>query len=90
MHFPIFVSGCKDCPLFWGRDGFFVIYAEASTGLTTTAYYRVRPQDGPQEMERNYATANYVAWPSCAWLLRSFFPFPVGHSVAAHGKAVPE
>ena len=47
--------------------------------------YKMRPQDGPQEMERNEAKAKNVAWPSCAWLLLSFFPFPMGHSVAAHG-----
>ena len=47
--------------------------------------YCVRPQDGPQEMERNEAAANHVAWPTCAWLLHSFFPFPVGHSTAAPG-----
>ena len=38
----------------------------------------MRPQDGPQEMERNEATAVHVAWPSCAWPQLSFFPFPVG------------
>ena len=36
--------------------------------------------DGPQEMERNEATAKHVAWPSCAWLQFSFFSFPVGMS----------
>ena len=45
----------------------------------------MRPQDGTQEMERKRATAKAVAWPSCAWQLLSLFPFPVGHSVAAHG-----
>ena len=35
--------------------------------------------DGQQEMERKQATAKHVAWPSCAWQLLSFFPFPVGH-----------
>ena len=35
--------------------------------------------DGPQEMERNKATAKHVAWSNCTWLLLSFFPFPVGH-----------
>ena len=28
----------------------------------------------------------HVAWPSCACLLLSFFPFPVGHSAAAPTK----
>ena len=41
--------------------------------------YSARAQDGPQEMERNEATAKHDAWPSCAWLLLSFFPYPVGH-----------
>ena len=45
----------------------------------------MRPQDVPQEMERNEATAKHVDWPSCAWLLLRFFPFPVGNPVAAHG-----
>ena len=40
----------------------------------STAQYRV---DVAQETERN--EAKYVAWPSCAWLLLSFFPFPVLH-----------
>ena len=48
----------------------------------------MRPQDGPQEMERNEATAMHVAWPSCAWLLLRFFPFPVGNPVAAHGTVL--
>ena len=38
--------------------------------------------DGPQEMERNKATAKHVAWPSCAWVRLSFFPFPVGHPMS--------
>ena len=41
--------------------------------------YRVDGVDVPQERERNYATAKYVAWPSSAWLLLSFFLFPVRH-----------
>ena len=28
----------------------------------------------------------HVAWPSCACLLLSFFPFPVGHSAAPHSS----
>ena len=35
--------------------------------------------DVAQETKRNEATAKYVAWPSCAWLLLSRFPFPVRH-----------
>ena len=34
-------------------------------------------------MERNEATAKPVAWPSCAWLQLSFFPFPVGNPMSA-------
>ena len=41
--------------------------------------YSARAQDCPQEMERNEATSKHVAWPSCSWLLLSFFPNPVGH-----------
>ena len=46
--------------------------------------YSARAQAGPQEMERNEATAKHVAWPSCAWLLLSFFPYPVGHPEHEH------
>ena len=45
-------------------------------------FYQVRPQYGTQEIGKNEETAQHVAWPSCAWLLLSFFPFPVGHPVA--------
>ena len=45
--------------------------------------YKMRPQDGPQEMERNEAKAKPVAWPSCAWVQLSFFPFPVGNPMSA-------
>ena len=45
--------------------------------------YSLRTQDCPHEMERNEATANPVAWPSCAWLQLSFSPFPVGHPMSA-------
>ena len=41
--------------------------------------YSLRTWVGPQEMERIKATAKHVVWPSCAWLLLSFFPFPLGH-----------
>ena len=47
-------------------------------------FYSARAQDGPQEMERNEATAKHVAWPSCSWLLLSFFPYPVGHTEHVH------
>ena len=46
--------------------------------------YSACAQDDPQEMERNKAKAKHVAWPSCAWLLLSLFPFPVGHPVHEH------
>ena len=49
--------------------------------------YSARAQDGPQEMERYKAAANHVACPSCAWLLLSFFPYPVGHP--EHGHCTP-
>ena len=39
--------------------------------------------DGPQEMERNEATAKPVFWPSCAWLHLCFFPLPVGIPMSA-------
>ena len=41
--------------------------------------YSVDGVDVSQETERNKATSKYVALPSCAWLLLSFFPFPVRH-----------
>ena len=46
--------------------------------------YRADRVDGPQEMERNYATSKHVAWPSCAWLLLIFFPYPVAHPEHEH------
>ena len=46
--------------------------------------YSARAPDGPQEMERNLATAKHVAWPSCSWLLLRFFPYPVGHPEHEH------
>ena len=46
--------------------------------------YSARAQDGSQEMERNEATAKHVAWPSCAWLQLTFFPYPVGHPEHEH------
>ena len=33
--------------------------------------YSARAQDGPQDRERNEATAQHVAWPNFAWLLLS-------------------
>ena len=48
-------------------------------GFFYTTLYRADGVDGPQEIERNLATAKHVAWPSCAWLLLNSFPFPVGH-----------
>ena len=32
----------------------------------------------------NTATAKHVAWPSCARLLLSIFPFPLGHPEHEH------
>ena len=46
--------------------------------------YSARAQDGPQEMERSLATAKHVAWPTCGWLLLSFFPFPVDYPEHEH------
>ena len=46
--------------------------------------YSAHAQDGPQEMERNQSTAKHVVWPSCAWVLLSFFPYPVGHPEHEH------
>ena len=48
--------------------------------------YSARAQDGPQEMERNLAGARHSWARQHAWLLLSFFPFLVGHPVAAHGR----
>ena len=47
--------------------------------------YRVRLQNGPQEMERNEAAAKHIVWASCAWLQFSFFPFPVGRRLGMLG-----
>ena len=41
--------------------------------------YRADGVDVAPEIERNLARAKHVAWPSCAWQLLNFFPFPVGH-----------
>ena len=60
-------------------------HSDQGSVQTPTALYSARVQYDPQEMERNGATAKHVAWPSCAWLLLRFFPFPVGNPVAAHG-----
>ena len=43
--------------------------------------YRVDEVDVAQETERMKATAKYFAWPSCVWLLLSFFLFPVRHPI---------
>ena len=43
--------------------------------------YRVDGVDVAQETEINKGTTKYVTWPSCAWLLHSFFPFPVKHTI---------
>ena len=50
----------------------------------TTPKYSARAQDGTQEMERNEASAKHVAWPSCAWLQLSLFPYPMGHLEHEH------
>ena len=52
-----------------------------------TIKYRVRPQDCPQEMERNEAAARHSWARQHDWLLLRFFPFPVGHPEAAPGRA---
>ena len=41
--------------------------------------YRAHGQDVTQEMERNKATADLIAWPVSACLLLCFSPFPVQH-----------
>ena len=41
--------------------------------------YRADGVDVAPEIERNLARAKHVAWPSCAWQLLNFFPFPVLH-----------
>ena len=46
--------------------------------------YRADGVDVAPEMERKYATAKHVAWPSYAWLLLNFFQFPVGHPEHEH------
>ena len=48
--------------------------------------YRVRLQNGPQEMERNEAAARHTWAKQHAWLLLSFFPFHVGHPMSAGCK----
>ena len=55
--------------------------------LQADLLYSARAQGGPQEMERNEATAKHIAWPSCAWLLLTFFPYPVGHPDHVHCTA---
>ena len=52
-------------------------------------WYRVDVVDVKQEREGNKATAKYVAWPSCAWLLLSFFLFPVRHPLCIKCHSEP-
>ena len=56
-----------------------------SNGIITL--YRVDGVNVAQEMERNEAAAKYVNWPSCVWLLLSFFLFPVRTSIHVQGWA---
>ena len=52
--------------------------------------YRVDGVDVAQETERKEATTKYVAWPSCAWLLLIFFPFPLRHKLHPLCKYSPK
>ena len=42
-------------------------HIEVSLLVSVRIQYSARAQDGPQEMERNEATAKHVAWLSCGW-----------------------
>ena len=46
--------------------------------------YSARAQDGPQDMERNKGGARHSWARQHAWLLLSFFSFPVGHPEYEH------
>ena len=83
---PLSISLSRSGGVPWdgpGEKAHKVFYNDLSADPLSRTVSSVRPQDGAKEMERNEATAKHVAWPSCAWLLLRFFPFPVGHSVAA-------
>ena len=41
--------------------------------------YRADGVDGPQEMEKNEAVVRHSWARQHAWLLLTFFPFPMGH-----------
>ena len=56
------------------------MYRTGRTGL-----YSARAQDCPQEMERNEAAPRHSWARQHAWLLLSFFPFPVVHPEHDHG-----
>ena len=89
LHLSLSLSRSGGVP--WdgpGEKAHKVFYNDLSADPLSRTVSSVRPQDGAKEMERNEATAKHVAWPSCAWLLLRFFPFPVGHSVAAHVRHV--
>ena len=49
--------------------------------------YSARAQDGPQDMERKQAAARHSWARQHAWMLLSFFPFPVGHPEHEHCTA---
>ena len=60
-------------------DGYHLMHLWPLKTTNPWPMYRVDGVNVAQETQRNWATAKYVAWPSCAWLLLSFFPFPVRH-----------
>ena len=79
---PLSISLSRSGGVPWdgpGEKAHKVFYNDLSADPLSRTVSSVRPQDGAKEMERNEATAKHVAWPSFAWQLLSFFPFPVGH-----------
>ena len=78
----------KDCPtwmasLVWRERVRFWRYTAIRTRSRHDekhcAPYRADGVEGPQEMERNEAAARHSWARQHAWLLLTFFPFPVGH-----------
>ena len=52
--------------------------------------YSARAQDGPQEMDRNWAAARHSWARQHDWLLLKLFPFPVGHPEHEHSSITTE
>ena len=59
-------------------------FSISSATSTLSTLYSARAQDCPQDMERNEAAARNSRARQHAWLLLSFFPYPVGNPEHEH------